>query len=57
MTTATATATAQLSPGLKVSEGNNDAINDPGIQKHLGQIGDQKTQKEPQGYYQATQNE
>ena len=47
------TATAQLSPGPKFSEDNNDA----GIQKHLWQIGEQKTQKDPQGYYQATQNE
>ena len=29
------TATAQLSPGPKFSEDNNDATNDAGIQKHL----------------------
>ena len=51
------TATAQLSPGPKFSEDNNDATNDAGIQKHLWQIGEQKTQKDPQGYYHATQNE
>ena len=51
------TATAQLSPGPKFSEDNNDATNDAGIQKHLWQIGEQETQKDPQGYYQATQNE
>ena len=51
------TATAQLSPGPKFSEDNNDATNDASIQKHLWQIGEQKTQKDPQGYYQATQNE
>ena len=29
------TATAQLSPGPKFSEDNNDATNDASIQKHL----------------------